>query len=274
MACQNFNATKVTRIQLLAQKLVEYTKATRIQLCHSFEFTMPDNFSLRMPPVIQSVAVGEHQIVFIDDFLQEPGQLCAAALQSQFSEYPGVDQKKGYPGLRAAVPAAYSENLTDFLEPLIKANFQVPAQLAIRKSVCAFSLTSVRPEDLGPLQRTPHFDASTPYHMAVLLYLCDESHGGTGFYRHNSTGLQQITADTRDTYLDAYYQEINKRRPPARYFDRTDEQFTFLGMIPARFNRLVVYPGSLLHSACINPARSISSDARTGRLTANTFYDF
>jgi hypothetical protein len=235
---------------------------------------MIDQFSLRMPPLIQSVAIGAHQVVFIDDFLQDPAELLAVARRSEFSPYPGLDQKKGYPGLRAPVPLQYSENLTDLLDPLIKANFGVPAQLDIRKSVCAFSLTNVQPEDLGPLQRTPHFDASTPYHMAVLLYLCDESHGGTGFYRHKATGLQQITAANRDIYLDAYYREINERRPPARYFDGSDEQFTFLGMIPARFNRLVVYPGSLLHSACINPARSISGDPHKGRLTVNTFYDF
>jgi len=45
-------------------------------------------------------------------------------------------------------------------------------------------------------------------------------------------------------------------------------------MMPARFNRLVVYPGSLLHTACINPACSVNADPRRGRLTVNTFYDF
>jgi hypothetical protein len=235
---------------------------------------MADNFSLRMPPDIQSVVIGEHQVVFIDNFLQDPLPLLEMAWRSEFSPYPGLADKKGYPGVRAPVPGEYSENITDLLEPLIKLNFQVPEHLDIRKSVCAFSLTNVEPENLGPLQRTPHFDASTPYHMAALLYLCDESHGGTGFYRHNATGLQQITAATRENYLDIYYREINSRHPKPRYFDKSDEQFTFLGMIPARFNRLVVYPGSLLHSACIHPRRSISSDPRSGRLTVNTFYDF
>jgi hypothetical protein len=235
---------------------------------------MNSPFAVRMAPDIQSVKVGEHHVVFIENFLEDPRELLNVAAKSNFSPYPGLDQKKGYPGLRAPIPTEYSENLTQLLEPLIKVNFRIPEHLEIRKSECAFSLTNVQPEELGPLQRTPHFDASTPFHMAVLLYLCDEIHGGTGFYRHNSTGLQQITRETRDIYLDAYYQEINECRPKARYFDRSDENFTFLGMIPARFNRLVVYPGSILHSACINPARSISSDPRTGRLTANTFYDF
>lgn len=235
---------------------------------------MNDPYALRMPPDIQSVQVGEHQVVFIDDFLENPEALFEAACRSEFQPYPGVAERKGYPGLRAAVPEDYSLNLTALMDPLIRLNFQVPEALPLRKSECAFSLTTTPPQALGPLQRTPHFDASTPHHMAVLLYLCDETHGGTGFYRHRATGLQQVTADNREHYLDVYYEEINARPPRPRYFDVSDEQFEFLGRIPARFNRLVAYRGSLLHSACINPLNSLSSDPRHGRLTVNTFYDF
>jgi hypothetical protein len=35
----------------------------------------------------------------------------------------------------------------------------------------------------------------------------------------------------------------------------------------------VIYRGSLLHSAIVNPQR-LSRDPRGGRLTVNTFYDF
>jgi hypothetical protein len=235
---------------------------------------METEFLIRMPPDIQSVTIGEHQALIIDNFLQKPDALLQIAAASQFHPYPGVENKKGYPGIQAQAPGDYSLNITALLEPLIKLNFDVPEQLAIRKSICTFSLTTMPPETLGPLQRTPHFDASTPHHMAVLLYLCDARHGGTGFYRHNATGLQQITAETREHYLDVYYEEINARKPAQRYFDNSDEQFTFLGMIPAKFNRLVIYRGSLLHTACINPSISINPNPGSGRLTVNTFYDF
>jgi hypothetical protein len=235
---------------------------------------MNDPYALRMPPLIQSVEIGGQPVIFIDDFLEQPQAMLEAACSSRFEPYPKSEEKKGYPGIRAQAPADYSAKLTGLLEPLIKLNFGVPEQLAIRKSMCAFSLTTTPGEALGPLQRTPHFDASTPHHMAVLLYLCGEEHGGTGFYRHNATGLRQITAETREHFLDVYYEEINQNPPAPRYFDRGNKQFDFLGMMPARFNRLVVYPGSLLHSACINPALSISADPRRGRLTVNTFYDF
>lgn len=235
---------------------------------------MNEPFLIRMPPDIRSVQIGEHQVVLIDNFLEDPQAMVEEACRSRFEAVPGAAQKKGYPGMRAPAPAGYSFRLTELLDPLIKVNFGVPEQLGVRKSPCSFSLTTVPPAELGPLQRTPHFDSSTAHHMAVLLYLCGEQHGGTGFYRHNATGLQQITARTREQYSAVYCEEIERRPPRPRYFDDSDEQFTFLGMIPARFNRLVVYSGGLLHSACINPGRSICSDPRQGRLTVNTFYDF
>ncbi|WP_198937929.1 DUF6445 family protein [Pelomonas sp. KK5] len=227
-----------------------------------------------MPPDIRSVQIGEHQVVFIDDFLQDPQALKDVACASEFTPYARTVERKGYPGLRAPVPAAYSEALTALMDPLIRLNFQVPDELPLRKSACAFSLTTTPPEALGPLQRTPHFDASSPHHMAVLLYLCDDEHGGTAFYRHKATGVQRVTADNRDRFLDSYYAELNARPPKPRYFDDSDEHFEFLGMMPARFNRLVVYRGSLLHSAVVNPALSLSADPRSGRLTVNSFYDF
>lgn len=235
---------------------------------------MSSPFAIRMPCDIQSVEVGGQTIVFIDDFLEDPQALVKLACASPFEPASPPAEQKGYPGLRAPAPEAYTQSITGLLDPLIKVNFGVPEQLPVKVGLSAFSLTTTPPEALGPLQRTPHFDASTPHYIAALLYLCDQTHGGTGFYRHNATALQRITGDNRERYLDAYHEEVNRRSPPARYFDRSDDRFTFLGMMPARFNRLVVYPGSLLHSACLNPVVSLSSDPRRGRLTVNTFYDF
>ncbi|MDR7333910.1 DUF6445 family protein [Roseateles asaccharophilus] len=232
-----------------------------------------DPFAIRMPPEVRSVRVGGHQVVLIDDFLADPRPLADAARTASYAPYPGVAERKGYPGVRAPVPADYSAALTALVEPLVRQNFGVPDTLALHKSECAFSLTTVAPGELGALQRTPHFDASSPHHMAVLLYLCDDAHGGTGFYRHKATGLQQITAGQVDAFERQRVAELDAQAPAQRYFDDSDDCFEFLGMMPARFNRLVVYRGSLLHSAIVNPQR-LSADPRTGRLTVNSFYDF
>lgn len=235
---------------------------------------MSESFRIRMPPDVRSVQLGAHQALLIDDFLEDPQTLVDAACQARFEPCAGWEARKGYPGQRAPVPSAYSEQLAALLAPLIQANFDVPAERPLKRTPCAFSLTTVPPEALGPLQRTPHFDASGPHYMACLLYLCGPQHGGTGFYRHRATGIQQITPANQDAYAQAYYAELERHPPPPRYFDAGNAQFEFLGMIPARFNRLVVYRGSLLHTACIHPALSLSADPRQGRLTVNTFVDF
>lgn len=172
---------------------------------------MSEPFSIRMPPDIRSVQIGEHQLVLIDNFLEDPQALLEAAFASRYEPYPRKAEKKGYPGIRAEAPAGYTAKLVELIDPLVRVNFGVPEPLALRKSPCAFSLTTHAPEELGPLQRTPHFDASTLHHMAVLLYLCDERHGGTGFYRHKASGIQRVTAENRDSYLDVYYEELNRR---------------------------------------------------------------
>ncbi|WP_343627986.1 DUF6445 family protein [Roseateles sp.] len=232
------------------------------------------SFAIRMPPDVQSLSIGGHQVLLIDDFLEDPGALVQAACDSVFEPCPGAAEGKGYPGIRAAAPAAYSQELAALLDPLIKINYGIDESLPLRKTPCMFSLTTLAPEQLGPLQRLPHFDSSAPRYMAALLYLCDGRHGGTGFYRHKATGLQRIAADDKDRFAAAIRDELDRRPPPRRYFDAGDEHFEFLGMLPAKFNRLVVYAGALLHTACVNPQLSISDDPRQGRLTVNTFVDF
>lgn len=233
-----------------------------------------DRYAINDHLHLEYLAIGKHKIIIIDNFLAHPQELIAQAVNSQFTPYPGYEARKGYPGIRAVAPSEYSYNITHFLEPIIKQEYDVPTQLDIRKSVCAFSLMTMNADDLGPLQRTPHFDASTPYHTAVLLYLCDELHGGTAFYRHTTTGLDQITADTREKYLDIYYDEINRQRPKPGYVKESTGLYTKIGMVQAKFNRMVIYQGSLLHAPYIDTEISIDSNPTSGRLTLNTFYDF
>lgn len=132
---------------------------------------MSPPIAIRMPPDIQSVDIGGQGIVFIDNFLQDPQALVETACQSRFEPSTTRAEQKGYPGLRAAAPAAYTQTLAELLDPLIKVNFQVPEHLGIKVGLSAFSLTNTRPDELGPLQRMPHFDASTPHYMAAMLWL-------------------------------------------------------------------------------------------------------
>jgi len=62
--------------------------------------------------------------------------------------------------------------------------------------------------------------------------------------------------------------------PPQKYIDGSNNHYELYERIEYKPNRLVVYPGSLLHSGLVDPAIDINPNPRTGRLTANIFVDF
>ena len=122
----------------------------------------------------------------------------------------------------------------------------------------------------------PHFDSNNPHYLAAMHYLNPGDFGGTSFYRHRPTGYENITASRRENFIHSAQEHLATigGRPPQRYVDGSDEHFERLKSLPYRQNRLLVYPGTLLHSGNIDPSRDISDDPRTGRLTANLFIDF
>ena len=110
---------------------------------------MSSSFAIRMPCDIQSVEVGGQTIVFIDDFLEDPHSLVEAACASCFEPATPGNEQKGYPGLRAPAPVAYTQAITGLLDPLIKVNFGVPDDLPVKVGLSAFSLTTTVPDALG-----------------------------------------------------------------------------------------------------------------------------
>jgi hypothetical protein len=196
------------------------------------------------------------------------------ASNNTFEPYPNLNSSKGYPGIRLIAPENYSHALMEIIKPILNKEFDIPDHLEMRRKGCVMSLITVKPENLGPLQATPHFDTSDFNHFAILLYLCNETHGGTAFYRHRATGLEIIKPETSDQYLDTYYAELNERRPLQKYFDDSNERFTKIAMVQARFNRMVIYRGCMLHTPYINPEHSINAEPKAGRLTVNSFVVF
>jgi len=225
---------------------------------------------------MQMLSVGneKNKVIYFDDFLANPSWLVDFASGAVFSPYAAAQQRKGYPGVRTPAPADFANQFRDKVGEIIKNEFGIPAATKTTSLQNAMCLMTVPELELGPLQRIPHFDSSNPHFFATLLYLCGEGHGGTGFYRHNSTGYESITPERCDPYLDASYEELNRKKPGRHYFSESDEFFTKVGFIPARFNRLVIYPGCILHSANIFSSVSINPDPKTGRLTTNIFFSF
>ncbi len=75
----------------------------------------------------------------------------------------------------------------------------------------------------------------------------------------DSTSLSNEAFAQRHGIAPGYMRESNA------YFER-------IGGVPARWNRLIFYDGSLLHSGDIPSADRLSDDPSIGRLTFNGFF--
>ncbi|WP_160154332.1 DUF6445 family protein [Microbulbifer sp. ALW1] len=223
---------------------------------------------------VLNVGNEKNTVVVIDDFLESPEELVAFAKASSFAPWPIAAERKGYPGVRASAPPEHAEQIMSRLDAVVREQFALAPEKKLTIHQETLNLITVPEEELGPLQRAPHFDTSAPGLYAILLYLCDETHGGTGFYRHRSSGYETITPERVEHYLDCCYLEFNKYRRPQKYCFDSDDLFDKVGFVPARFNRVVIYKGNLLHSANILSDKSINSCPVEGRLTANLFVSY
>lgn len=221
----------------------------------------------------QVFTVGEERtpVIVIDDFAQDTGDVIRYAVQSASF---ALDETYVYPGVRAKPPREYIQEIVRGLGPLLGQVYSIPAGLALAVN-SYYSLVATPPGDLQVLQRVPHFDSTTRYFYAVTHYLNPGDFSGTGLFRHKPTGFENVTDDRIQAYAragDAYLREHGD--PPTEYIRASDDHYELFEAIEYRPNRLIAYPGSLLHSGLIDPDRDVSPDPATGRLTANFFLRF
>jgi len=221
----------------------------------------------------QVFAVGEERtpVIILDDFALDTGDVIRYAVQSA-SFAP--DEAYVYPGVRARPPKQYIQEIVRALGPLLGQVYSIPAGLGLAVNAY-YSLVATPPEKLQVLQRVPHFDSTTRYFYAVTHYLNPGDFGGTGLFRHTPTGFENVTEDRLQAYAQAGDSYLRAHGdPPAEYIRATDDHYELFEAIDYRPNRLIAYPGSLLHSGLIDPDRDINPDPGTGRLTANFFMRF
>lgn len=229
------------------------------------------DISLDLHPDIQ-VRVGvmgeERQpIILVENFIDRPERLVEFAATGE-----NLQQMEGlYPGLRARSPRAYMELMRASLGELICKTFNIhPHNVADVESF--FSIVATPPENLQPLQCIPHIDGSNPNDIAFLHYLCDEKYGGTSFYRHRRTGHEYVDQRRFRPYIETLEQEIAAHGLlPAQYMNGDNTLFERVNSIAAKFNRLIIYRGTSLHSGDIASDYAFDPDPRTGRLTVTSF---
>jgi hypothetical protein len=239
-----------------------------ISMMQEISFAVSPGASLK----VQSVGRTQTPVIVIDDFGQDLQPLIANACES--SEYT-PDPTSKYPGLRAKLPISYTREVMRQVYRLLFSVYAIPENLGMKAVNAAYSLITIPEHELRPNQCVPHFDSSRPHYLAILHYLNDGDYCDTGLFRHRETGLERVSGDRLDEYLQFRDSHTAGLGPGSTgYIRGSDEHYELYHRIEYRPNRLVVYPGCLLHSGLVNPENDVDADPRTGRLTANIFVDF
>jgi hypothetical protein len=166
-------------------------------------------------------------VLLIDNVFAHPEQIRRSALKLNF-EPPTTP----YPGRTAAVGEA-NASLQHFLRwalDIVNRHWlpQIPRDRgigALARVHSDFAIVDLHPDQLTDRQRIPHVD---PVPVFGLVYLNREDRGGTLFFRR--TGAERPAM------------------PSPGYVSRSRDGFELCGRIESVFNRLVVYPGFVLHS--------------------------
>lgn len=231
-------------------------------------------------PQIQRIGEQLTPVIIIDDYICEFESLRQqAVLKGSFS----ADLTTQYPGVRSALPKAIT---LSYLKPIMQALYQVygiDPQLKPAPKDNYFSLITRQPQQLSAIQTLPHYDTYQSNLIALIHYASLGTHGGTGFFKHKQTGFEYISPSR----LSSYQTEVDKATElfdakegtnavdqlPS-YCSRQHTDFDCYFEVDFKPNRLLVFPGQLLHSSLIDVATDIDSNPVTGRLTANMFVQF
>jgi hypothetical protein len=223
---------------------------------------------------LQVVRAGQEQtpIIIIDDYAEDTRQIVDYACGA--IDY-GPDNTSAYPGVRAKLPRSYVMAVLNSIYRLLFQVYSVPADFGMKPLNTVYSLISTPESELALAQRVPHYDSTGPYYLAVLHYLNPGPFCDTGLFRHRPTGFEKILDHRLDEFVESSSRYLDEHgEPPKKYIDASNDHYELYEQIQYKTNRLVAYPGTLLHSGLVDPFRDINSDPRSGRLTANIFVDF
>lgn len=208
----------------------------------------------------------------IDDFSGD----CEAVAQlaDALAPFPRVSQSSYYPGVRRLIGRddidanIYVEQTCRDAAQFIAGAFDVEGFDLVEAS---FSIVSLQPAELRPVQRAPHFDSTDQKYFALLHFLRVPEGTGTAFYRQRQTGIERVTDKNVDAFVARARAAEFTLRANAGYIVDSNESYEQIGAIEAVPDRLLIYQGSLLHSGIIPKGMTLSNDPRQGRLTANLF---
>jgi hypothetical protein len=226
----------------------------------------------RKDPRIEHVVLANGECCYVvDDALCEPDRFVEWAAAHR-DEFRPVDFN-AYPGTYRMMPAAIEQALRDFFDRHMRSRFDARR---LQQMHCRLSMVTLPPAALRPYQWLCHtdrygLDAAQSIQASVLYLFRDASLGGTSFYapRRPRDEIARLFADTTRLANDEFSERYGIR---PGYINETNAYFERIGGVDARWNRLIFYDGSFLHSGDIPDPARLNEDPEHGRLTFNGFF--
>lgn len=223
-----------------------------------------------MKSEIRRFGKSQTPVVVIDDFSGSLEHILEMA--DALAPYPR--HTNYYPGLRRIFTTAdtaanaYVEEACERAAKFIADAFEMDAFDLVEAS---FSMVTLKPTELTPAQRAPHFDTTDQKDLALLHFLRAPPNSGTAFFRQRATGIERVTEFNVSSYVPVAEVQIPQLPSGSGYFHGSDEFFEQIGAVEAVPDRMIIFQGSLLHSGIIPPDMPLTGEPRQGRLTANIF---
>lgn len=223
-------------------------------------------------PRIDAIAIADGHVCYVvDDALLEPQRWVdyAAERATEFERSP----HNAYPGPELRMPDEISANLDAFFATHVRRLLHARRTLRMYSRL---SLATASPETLNPRQWICHRDrmaVETGQCIAAsVLYLFRNSTlGGTSFFIPRRPAHEiAVLVHESGTLPSADF--ARKYGLPPGYMTASNAWFEKVLTVPAQWNRLIFYDGSLFHCGDIASPDKLSDDPRTGRLTLNGFF--
>lgn len=240
--------------------------------CSSWFPPAPDPTVFNPRPRIEAVAITPQQTCWVvDDALLERERLVefACAQRGAFDDAP----HNAYPGPELRLPDSVVQPLERFFSQHLRERFGLRR---VQRATARLSLTTRRPQALQPRQSICHVDRMDMQPgqriVASVLYLFHSpALGGTSFYMPRRP-LEEIAALLRDSATMTAAEFESRRGIAPGYMVESNDWFQRVATVPAKFNRLIVYSGTMFHSGDIRLPDLLTDDPRTGRLSLNGFF--
>lgn len=231
---------------------------------------MSDNFLPLLHPEfhyhVDYVGNEKTPVLVVDNFLHQAEALLGFAVK--FGDFR--DGAHFYPGIQSNVPEFYSQALQTYLIDIICQTFNIKPD-NISHSLSTYSLVLTPPSKLALPQSRPHVDTVEKKQIACVHYLCTPEKGGTSIYRHRATGFEQLSQERMDIYGEHLAKEEQDTSWHRKYINGSNQYYEEIARYEANFNRLIMYPSDVLHSASIPENFQFRPNPIIGRLTLNSF---